>query len=172
MSIVRYIFLAFTLIALMACEKNNTLLSNPSKPLHIIYAVNYLGLHEWKDREQLYKVIGVDPVRTEWCAAFINHVLNEADIPGSESVSNAPLMARSFLTWGKSTDNPKLGDIVIFKRGNSGWQGHVAIYLDTVKLNNKTYYKILGGNQDDSVNISYYPKELLLASRKIKNAPG
>lgn len=138
-------------------------------PEHVVHAISFLGLHESKDRDQLKNIVGVDPVHTEWCAAFINAVLEQQNIVGSASVSRNPLMARSFLKWGDSVVIPQIGDIVVFERGNNSWQGHVAIYLDTVERNNKTYHKILGGNQDDSVTISYYPADQLISIRRIKN---
>ena len=168
MQFVRYIFLIFTLSALSACTitiKNISLLDY-NTPAHVIYASQYLGFTEKTNRSQLHRLTGVDPMRTEWCAAFINAVLEKNNIAGSNS-----LAARSFLKWGKKTNQPQIGDIVVFARGNNNWQGHVGFYLDTVKYNNKIYYKILGGNQDDKVSIMYYPKKLLIETRKIKTPP-
>lgn len=161
----KYIFLIFVSLALSACSANKQNTPNSATPLHIIYATQYLGLHEQKDQKQLQKFVRVDPVRTEWCAAFVNSVLETTGISGTKS-----LAARSFLKWGEKTNQPQVGDIMIFKRGNSQWQGHVAFYLGTVKRNNRTYYKILGGNQGDMVKISYYPSRLLIDTRTIKNS--
>lgn len=140
-----------------------------SNPAHVLYAAGYVGLQERQDREQLRSLVGVDPVRIEWCAAFINAILERQGIPGSDSVSDTPLMARSFLDWGTSVEEPQRGDIVVFKRGNSSWQGHVAIYLSTVERNGRTYYRILGGNQNDSVNVIDYPASMLIDIRRIDN---
>ena len=63
-------------------------------------AHDYIGLNEYQHRKVLKEFVGVDPVNTEWCAAFVNAILNMNNIPGSESVSDVPLMARSFLKWG------------------------------------------------------------------------
>jgi len=164
MQFARYIFLIFTLSILASCTikiKNTSYM-----PAHIIYASQYLNFSEKTNRSQLHRLTGVDPVRTEWCAAFVNAVLEKNNIAGSNS-----LAARSFLEWGESTDQPQRGDIVVFTRGNSNWQGHVGFYLDTVEYNNKIYYMILGGNQDDKVSIMYYPKQLLIETRKIKMLP-
>jgi len=171
MKFVNYIFLIFSVSALPSCgtTNKNIFFHSRNVPDHVVYAIGYLGLHEHKDREQLHNLVGVDPVQTEWCAAFLNAILENQNIAGSDSVSNNPLMARSFLSWGDTVAVPQIGDIMIFKRGNNSWQGHVAIYLDTVKKNNKTYYKILGGNQDDSVTISYYPTDLLISARRIES---
>ena len=140
-----------------------------SYPPHVLHAAQYVGSHERRDRNLLRNFMGIDPVHTEWCAAFINAVLRESEIEGSESVSDYPLTARSFLHWGESVDIPRRGDIVVFRRGNSGWEGHVAIYLSTVERNGRTYYRILGGNQDNEVSVTEYPVSRLLGIRRMNN---
>jgi len=132
----------------------------------LITAVQYVDYTEQDHRAELREFIGVDPVRTEWCAAFINAVLNDSGIAGSESVSQHPLLARSFLNWGKSVDAPLAGDLVIFPRGNQGWQGHVGFYISTVTIDSVDYYQILGGNQNNSVSIELYPARLALGIRR------
>ena len=131
-------------------------------------AYNYYGLHEASDRSELKSFIGVDPVRTEWCAAFVNAVLNESGISGSESVSDVPLMARSFLEWGMSVDKNDIqaGDIVVFPRGNQGWQGHVGFFLRSVKIGEVEYYYILGGNQSNKVSVEAYRASKALGIRR------
>ena len=61
---------------------------------------------------------------TAWCSLFAMKVMKDAGYTGSNS-----LAARSWLKWGKSIRNPSYGCIVVFKRGNSTWQGHVAFYV-------------------------------------------
>ena len=58
------------------------------------------------------------------------------------------------------------GDIIVFPRGNEGWQGHVGFYLNSVVKNNKTYYRILGGNQNNAVSIDLYPAKKALGIRR------
>jgi len=139
---------------------------NDSKPL--LTAAEKLGLEERKDRAELREYTGVDPVRTEWCAAFANAVLNESGIPGSESVSDVPLMARSFLTWGNKVNKEEIraGDLVVFPRGNQGWQGHVGFYIRTIDRNGVPYYAILGGNQSNKVSIELYRASRALGIRR------
>jgi len=120
-------------------------------------AVSFLNFGERTHRQELKEFTGVDPVRTEWCAAFVNAVLRESGIPGSESVSRHPLLARSFLKWGDSVDTPKSGDLIVFPRGNASWQGHVGFYMGTVEVGGVEYYRILGGNQNNEVSIELYP---------------
>lgn len=172
----KFIGLALIVLSLPGCENlmsRNTAVTrifmSSSNPSHVLYAASYVGLQERQDREQLRNLVGVDPVRIEWCAAFINAILERHNIPGSDSVSDTPLMARSFLDWGEPVDEPQRGDIVVFRRGGSGWEGHVAIYIGTVERNGRTYYRILGGNQNNSVNVIDYPVSALLGIRRIDN---
>ena len=129
-------------------------------------AWQYLDYSEASHRQELKTLTGVDPVRTEWCAAFINAVLHESGIQGSESVSDYPLMARSFLTWGVGVEEPMLGDIVVFPRGNVGWQGHVGFYFGSINISGIEYYKILGGNQDNKVSIDMFPASRAISVRR------
>ena len=127
----------------------------------------FVGLNERKDRNDLKLFLRVDPVRTEWCAAFVNAVLRAQEIPGSESVSDYPLMARSFMTWGQEvTDELQPGDIIVFPRGRTGWQGHVGFYVETQYIDGVKYYLILGGNQSDSVTYELYPARHMIAQRR------
>jgi len=128
-------------------------------------AQEYIGLSERRDRKEIKELVGVDPVRTEWCAAFVNAILNMDGIPGSESVSENPLMARSFLDWG-SPINPQdiqPGDVVVFPRGNQGWQGHVGFYVGRTQ---EGYWLILGGNQSNQVRYDLYRPSKAIGIRR------
>ena len=130
-------------------------------------AASYLGYTERTHRAELREFTGVDPVRTEWCAAFVNSVLEESDIESNRS-HRYPLTARAFLDWGQrvSKENIKPGDIVVFPRGNSSWQGHVGFYLKTQIVNGVEYYLILGGNQSNKVSIVTYRSNRALGIRR------
>lgn len=173
-------FISLTLILLLATGCDNLtsrdaaptrIFMSSSNPPHVLYAASYVGYNERQNRREIRDLTGVDPVQTEWCAAFVNAVLLENGIPGSDSVSDYPLMARSFLDWGDPVTQPQRGDIVVFTRGSNSWQGHVAIYLGSVERNGVTYYRILGGNQNNAVNVSEYPANRLLGIRRIENPP-
>ena len=130
-------------------------------------AAQYLNYHERTNRQELREYTGVDPVRTEWCAAFVNAVLEESNIK-SNNDHKYPLTARAFLDWGQKIhkDNIKPGDIVIFPRGDQGWQGHVGFYLKTEIVNGEEYYLILGGNQRNKVSIVPYRASRALGIRR------
>lgn len=91
-----------------------------------------------------------------WCAAFVGAMLERAGLKGTGA-----LTARSYLTWGKPLKTPKPGAIMVFKRGNSSWQGHVAFYV----TQDATHYHVLGGNQGNAVSIAKYKKEDLIGIR-------
>lgn len=135
----------------------------------VVTAQPYIGLEERLHRKEIRKLVGVDPVRTEWCAAFVNAVLELDGIPSLNNQNRyPPLMARSFLYWGNKVDRNDVqrGDIVVFPRGNQGWQGHVGFYVETQTHNNKKYWVILGGNQDNQVRYDLYTPSRAIGIRR------
>ena len=95
-----------------------------------------------------------------WCSAFVTWCLQQAGGNGTKS-----LAARSYLSWGQEVKEPKIGDIVIFKRGNSKWQGHVSFIYEVTPL----FLKCIGGNQDNRVCIEQYSKRNVLGYRTSKD---
>lgn len=95
-----------------------------------------------------------------WCSAFVNYCLQKAGGKGTRSS-----MARSFLNWGKETNDPKPGDVVIFSRGTKKWTGHVAFVVEVGPI----FIKCLGGNQSDSVCYESYRKSKVLGYRTSKD---
>jgi uncharacterized protein (TIGR02594 family) len=91
-----------------------------------------------------------------WCAAFVGAMLKRAKLKPSGS-----LAARSYLGWGKQLKQPKQGAIVVFKRGNSSWQEHVAFF----DREEGARLICFGGNQSDRVCFAPYPKSRLLGFR-------
>lgn len=96
---------------------------------------------------------------TAWCAAFVGAMLARAGLKGT-----GKLNARSYLDWGEPVEmhEAKPGDIVIFQRGDSAWQGHVA-FFDTA---GKSKLTVLGGNQSNSVSRAAYDRSKLLGIRR------
>lgn len=164
--------LILTVSFLSACSRPTTdIIESFYNPSPLLTAQSMIGKNERSDRRELRAFLGVDPVRYEWCAAFVNASLYSHGIPGSESVNRNPLMARSFLTYGTEADTPMRGDIVIFPRGNQGWQGHVGFYIESAHIDGVEYYLILGGNQDNSVTYEYYKASKALAVRRVPDQP-
>ena len=102
---------------------------------------------------------GVMDDETAWCAAFVGAMLKRAGIKGT-----GKLNARSYLDWGTPVDrkNALPGDVVIFKRGNSSWQGHVAFFVK----DRGALIDVLGGNQSNAVNVKGYQAAALLGIRR------
>ncbi len=136
-------------------------------------AATMIGLHETKNNKEIAEFlkkhsvggdIAIDPSATAWCAAFINACERAAGHKGT-----GRLNARSFLEYGKEIKNKDAeeGDILIFTRGNSSWQGHVT-YFDEFTQDSEGHViiKALGGNQQDSVCYSYYGLKDLLGIRR------
>lgn len=138
--------------------------SNPDDSTAIA-AEEFIGLHERYDRQELKDVVGVDPVRTEWCAAFVNAML-ELDGFLNNNDHKYPLTARAFLDWGVPVEPEDIqkGDIVIFPRGNQGWQGHVGFYIGNHSDSDR--WVILGGNQSNSVRYDLYNPRRALGIRR------
>lgn len=102
---------------------------------------------------------GVTNDETAWCAAFVGAMLRRAGVK-----STGALNARSYLDWGTPVDrkNAQPGDVVIFKRGNSSWQGHVAFFVK----DRGALIDVLGGNQSNAVNVKGYSAKSLLGIRR------
>jgi len=135
----------------------------------VVTAEPFVGLQERQDRRVLRELTGVDPVRTEWCAAFVNAILEIDGIPNlNNQTQYPPLMARSFLYWGERVERTDIqrGDLVVFPRGNEGWQGHVGFYVETIVEDDVEFWVILGGNQDQSVSYAMFNPNRAIGIRR------
>lgn len=111
---------------------------------------------------------------TSWCAAYVGYCLEEAGVRSTRSAA-----ARSYEKWGVKLDEKAapVGAVAVFWRGTpTGWQGHVGFL---VGWDQRGRPLILGGNQDDAVNVKpfdrsrlvglYWPQGLPVPA---KSAPG
>ncbi len=95
---------------------------------------------------------------TAWCSAFINWVMIQAGFEGTDSAT-----AQHWKDWtnGIYVSNPQKGDIVVFKRATNKENikntvsGHVGFYIEE----KENEILVLGGNQNNAVNKSYYPMD-------------
>lgn len=141
-----------------------------SEPEWLAIARSYLGTKEIAGAKHNATIVGFFKRvagralsdETAWCAAFVGSCLVEAGLPSTHKLN-----ARSYLDYGTKLDAPRLGCIVVFKRGNSSWQGHVAFYVG----DNGSRVKVLGGNQSDAVTVASYPKASVLGYRWPTAAP-
>jgi uncharacterized protein (TIGR02594 family) len=118
------------------------------------HAANFVGLSEKRNTSTLQKLTGVNPRKTPWCAAFINSILKNSG--HKTSGSN---LASSFKNYGVPVRNPSQGDIVVLRR-------HVGIFVGYVNRNGRRYVAVLGGNQSNRVQVSYYPASKVVAYRR------
>lgn len=118
-------------------------------------AKSYVGLHERKNRSTIKEVTKIDPARVPWCAAFVNGILKQLGLPGTNSN-----MARSFSKYNSSTKSPQKGDIVVLKH-------HVGFFEGFVKKGNRNMVAVLGGNQSNRVKVSYFPVSSVISYRKV-----
>lgn len=95
---------------------------------------------------------------TPWCAGFVGGILERCGLRSSRSG-----MARSYLKWGKSIAEPRVGAIVVYWRVSrysaSGHVGFVAGPYDG------GFIPTLGGNQGNKVCIKPYPASRVLSYR-------
>lgn len=111
---------------------------------------NPLILKWWKD----IKRSGIKNDETPWCAAYVGGVLEEVGIKSSRFES-----AKSYLDWGVKLNSAKTGCIVVFSRTGGG---HVGFVVGQDKGGNLL---VLGGNQNDAVNIKSFSKANVVGYR-------
>lgn len=93
-----------------------------------------------------------------WCGLYVGVCAKRAGFPFDQRA----LSARQWIKWGKKADQPSLGDVMVFFRGNKG--GHVGFYVGE----DHTAFHILGGNQSDMVNIARISKSRLIGARRCR----
>lgn len=91
---------------------------------------------------------------TPWCSSFVNWVIKEAGMQGTNSAA-----AASWLIWGEKT-SAKIGAITVIRNpsaANSSLTSsgnHVGFLIRETA----THYELLGGNQSNRVRVTLYPK--------------
>lgn len=105
------------------------------------------------------KEVGLEKVYTHdsipWCGLFMALIAKRSGKPSATS----PLWALSWANWGNPGGQPRLGDVLVFKRLGGG---HVGLYVGEGKTN----FYVLGGNEGDRVNIVPISKDRLYAVRR------
>ena len=102
--------------------------------------------------------LGASDDETPWCSSFVNFVTIKCGVDGTNSAA-----ARSWEQWGNLLKKPLPGCIAVFARGLNPKFGHVAFYL----YETKKYIYCLGGNQENAVTISTFPKSRLICYRRV-----
>jgi uncharacterized protein (TIGR02594 family) len=107
----------------------------------------------WAKETGLQAIYTADAV--PWCGLFMAVVAKRA----GKSLPSSPLWALSWSQWGSPGGQPRLGDVLTFKRTGGG---HVALYVGE----DPASYHVLGGNQSDRVCITRILKSRLYSVRR------
>lgn len=92
-----------------------------------------------------------------WCSSFVGAMLARAGFKGTNS-----MRARSWEVWGDRLDRPMLGAIGVKRRqGGQPWQGHVGFVVAA----NPSFVWLVGGNQNNAVNIAAFSRHQFTAFR-------
>lgn len=155
--------------------------ARPDDPLPLKMAFADLGQKEVPGARDNPVIVGyfrtvehpeVKHDETANCAAAMGAWHVKAGIPLTSLPPKADrLMARSYLSFGRPIIEPFRGCVVIFRRGNSDWQGHVAFFLRAVTIDGVRYVACLGANQSDMVSVARYKAENVLGYRYAKELP-
>jgi len=121
-------------------------LAGPQSSPVILRWVKDTGAPSWYDNDD-----------KPWCALALNRWLLACQLPMSGKGFEL-LRAKSFETWGLPLSEPAVGAVLVFTRDGGG---HVGLYLGE----NEHAYKVLGGNQGNSVSETWIVKERLSAIR-------
>lgn len=85
-----------------------------------------------------------------WCSAFVNWCFLKSGV----DFRTRSAAAISWSKWGNHVETPKVGDVVVFRRVDSDWRGHVGFFV----ASNKDSILVLGGNQGNQVSFQWYSK--------------
>jgi uncharacterized protein (TIGR02594 family) len=100
-----------------------------------------------------------------WCGLFVAHCIGST-LTGEPLPSN-PLGARNWAKFGTRC-SPSLGAVLVFWRGSrNGGLGHVGFYHGE----DDVAFRVLGGNQSDSVSVARVGKDRLLEVRQPATVP-
>jgi uncharacterized protein (TIGR02594 family) len=142
-----------------------TWLKEEKSPKILVEAIKHIGTKEIVGKQHNKKIlawaeaIGLKSVYTNdeipWCGLFIAYCCHAQGL----DVVKHPLWALNWNKFGNVAQVPMLGDVLTFTR-NGG--GHVGIYVGE----DTTCYHVLGGNQNNQVNVMRIEKSRLSQARR------
>lgn len=116
----------------------------------------------------------LDATRANWCAAFVNGVLDANGVQGTTGPSKN--VATSFMNWGEpAQSDPQPGDVLVLPRGHpaGGLGGHVGIATGHVAdgSNGQSFYLMESGNLNGKVAYSWEPANSVMVRRAPSPTP-
>jgi uncharacterized protein (TIGR02594 family) len=152
-----------TVLKLRATD--NEPVSPPAEPVWLREARRFMGLMEIAGARSNPTIMGWAKAAggwiasyfnnddIPWCGLFMAHIMG-ATLPNERLPSN-PLAAKSWAKFGRPLNVPSLGCVLVFSRSGGG---HVGLYVGETM----TAYRVLGGNQSNSVSLTWIDKERLV----------
>lgn len=150
---------------------NAYIAGDSAEPPWMPVARNEIGVKEYSgegDNPEVVKYLkSVDELsvhaqqndETAWCSAFVNWCMEQVGETRTEKAN-----ARSWLSWGRETATPAPGAVVVLWRDSpDSWKGHVGFFVKATA----SYVYLLGGNQNDQVNIQRYARNRVLGYRTV-----
>lgn len=136
----------------------------------LVEARRLIGLREIKGPDNNAEIVrlrmdagtGIRNDDEAWCSDFVGGCMKRAFVEPTKNPA-----ARSWIHWGIDVRESKLEDIppgaiLVFERPPNPWEGHVGF---AVGYTSDGFFKLLGGNQSDSVSIVDKSVTLLIAAR-------
>jgi uncharacterized protein (TIGR02594 family) len=140
------------------------LLVIPQEPRHLIIARGELGVKEIAGGRHNPRIVAYHQTcslkatddDTPWCSAFVNWCIIQAGLRGTNSAA-----AISWMQWGRSIPlaQGQPGDIAVFSRSGGN---HVGFHIS----HDDNALRLLGGNQNDEVNIATFSRARFLGLRR------
>lgn len=156
--------------AVKAGEPKVVAASAETMPPYMAELYRRMGLHEGRDNAQLTawlkggRALG-NPAKLPWCGDAIETAIVKT-LP-KEIVPANPFFAQAWASFGIDAGGPKVGAIGVIRwTKTSGHVGTVAAY-DAKKKR----VLLLGGNQSNSINLTWFPLSKFIAFRWPKTFP-
>ena len=93
--------------------------------------------------------------KTHWCGAFVGSMLSQS-YPQFRNLLNHKMSSSQYwLNVFTQTDDPQVGDLVIFTSKKSNFHGHIGFYV--TEEDDKIL--VLGGNQGGAVSYQWFKKD-------------
>lgn len=126
-------------------------------------ALEHIGTKEIKGPKHSSTIVGWlnrlgawwDSDEVPWCGVYVAAVMALSGIP----YPRLYMRAKEWLSWGKKISVPVYGCVVVFGRTGGGHVGFV------VGLDKSGNLLVLGGNQNDEVNVRAFPVSRVLGYR-------